>query len=309
VTASSPSNDSGCALPGEGLSLTASELYPFICVRDPYFALEALRALPDGSVTANVTRQQPLLYEAGPLAAAEAGRHLAILGSCAAALIHPVRARHYYIARQAQLQRVKVPVRPALGQLSARATAVLTDKRSARAFCELDCGGIGLFTLEVSYAVLSEALFHRLYGAHARELRSQPRSSLLPFQRKNPYGSAISLRILESDQGSLRATLGVITPEMCAGHFPRHPCVPVAILMQSLSHAAGELFSLRAGAPLRYVIRSADVDARELAFAGTEVWVEARHVGPLASGEIFQARAFTAGDRTLGELRLVLEER
>jgi 3-hydroxymyristoyl/3-hydroxydecanoyl-(acyl carrier protein) dehydratase len=128
----------------------------------------------------------------------------------------------------------------------------------------------------------------------------------VPVQRKNPYRSRIPLHVTNSDDTSLHATLGVITPEMCAGHFPRHPCVPVAILMQSLSHAAGQLFSSRTGSP-GYVVVHADVNAHELAFAGTHVSVEAHHVGRHAEGEQFRARAFTADGTTLGELGLVVQ--
>lgn len=284
--------------------MTPSELYPLICVRDPYFALESLEAWPDGTVTATLHAEQPLLGEVGPMAAAEAGRHLAILGSRSAALSNSVTGRHYYIAREATLTRSPA-AESLVAAFRARASAAFIDKRTVRARCSLDTETSTLFTLEVSYAVLSEPLFHRLYGAEARELRAGPRTTLLPFQRRNPYRSRIPLTVTRCDADSLDATLGLITPEMCSGHFPRHPCVPVAILMQSLSHAAGELFTLQTGSP-RYVVQRAEVHAHQLAFAGTHVSVETRYVGEHVGGKRFWARAFTAANVTLGELDLVL---
>ncbi len=56
-------------------------LFPLICVRAPYFALEDVRATEAGLLTCTVVPQHPLGSEVGLLAGAEAGRHLAIAGS------------------------------------------------------------------------------------------------------------------------------------------------------------------------------------------------------------------------------------
>lgn len=285
-------------------SMAARDLYPLICVRDPYFAFQTFDVQSD-IVTSTVAAEHPMLAEAGPIAAAEAGRHLAILGSCAAAMNNPTRARHYYLAREAYLERANSAlVAPSL--LTCNAEADFADKRTARANCAIFARDEKLFTLDVSYSVLSEALFTRFYGKHGSEVRNDVRDNVTPLQRVNPYRSTNPLEILESDDSKLRASLGVITKEMCAGHFPGYPCLPVAALMHCLSNAAGALFLQRTG-ERGYVVQIAEVAARELAFAGTSLQLEASYVGGHARGEKFNVRAVSDAGAVIGELGIVLE--
>jgi 3-hydroxymyristoyl/3-hydroxydecanoyl-(acyl carrier protein) dehydratase len=282
-------------------SMAARDLYPLICVRDPYFAFQTF-AVQSQKVMTTVAPEHPLGDEVGPIAAAEAGRHLAILGSCAAAMENPTRARHYYLAREAYIERTTSAVPANVAVLGGHATASFSDKRNAHAQCVLLAQDTQLFSLDVSYSVLSEALFTRFYGKHASES-----DNVTPLLKVNPYRSSIPLEILESDDHHLRASLGVITKELCAGHFPRFPCLPVAALMHSLSRAAGALFVQRAGMQLGYSVESAEVSARELAFAGTSLQLEATYVGEHARGEKFSVRATSDAGNVIGELIVVLK--
>jgi len=280
-------------------SMAARDIYPLICVRDPYFAFQSFDVASE-TVTSSVAPEHPLGDEAGPIAAAEAGRHLAILGSCAAAMVNPVRARHYYLAREAYLERTTA-MAPVSGLLDAHAAVSFSDKRSARAQCSIWAGTDQLFSLDVGYSVLSEALFQRFYGKHATDS-----DNVTPIQRPNPYRSAPQLEILESDEARLVASLGTITKEACAGHFPRVPCLPVAALMHSLSRAAGALFLQRVGAPIKYTVEIAEVSARELAMAGARLTLDASYVGQHPRGDKFQVRATTDNGALIGELGVVL---
>lgn len=288
-------------------SMAARDLYPLICVRDPYFAFQTFD-VQSQTVMTSVAPEHPLVDEIGPIAAAEAGRHLAILGSCAAAMENPVRARHYYLAREAYIERTTsaVPAELALGGsnavLSGRAKASFSDKRTAHAQCVLLAQDTQLFSLDVSYSVLSEALFGRFYEKCAADS-----DNVTPLVRVNPYRSTIPLQILESDDNRLRASLGVITKELCAGHFPRFPCLPVAALMHCLSRAAGALFVQRSGMQLAYSVENAEVSARELAFAGTSLQLEATYVGEHARGEKYLVRATSDAGNVIGELTVVLK--
>ena len=53
-----------------------------IAVCPPYFALENLSLESDNTLAARTPVHQPMHTEAGSIAVAEIGRHLAILGSC-----------------------------------------------------------------------------------------------------------------------------------------------------------------------------------------------------------------------------------
>ena len=65
--------------------LSEAEIFERIDVLPPYFALTDIQLHPDASISAVAAIEQPLGAENGPVSAAEAGRHLAICGSIAAA--------------------------------------------------------------------------------------------------------------------------------------------------------------------------------------------------------------------------------
>jgi hypothetical protein len=281
-------------------SMAARDIFPLICVRDPYFAFQRFDVESE-TVTSTFAAEQPLVDEVGPIGIAEAGRHLAILGSCAAAMSNSTRARHYYLAREAYVERTQAPVPADVALLTARATGSMRDKRSAQAECELFAGDDKVFSLDVSYSVLSEALFTRFYGKYATEP-----DHVTQLQRVNPYRSSIPLDIFENDGNRLRGTLGVIGKERCAGHFTRFPCLPVAALAHCLSRAAGALFVRREGQALKYSVESAEVSAKELAFAGTRLDIEARYAGEHARGPKFHVRSISDGGVEIGDIMFVL---
>ncbi|MEL7208279.1 MAG: hypothetical protein AAGK32_08635 [Actinomycetota bacterium] len=72
-----------------------------IAVQPPYFALTDLAEVGRGLVTARVPLQTPSRPERGVVEAAQVARHLAILGSCAAALARDDDQRHHYLATRA----------------------------------------------------------------------------------------------------------------------------------------------------------------------------------------------------------------
>jgi 3-hydroxymyristoyl/3-hydroxydecanoyl-(acyl carrier protein) dehydratase len=283
-------------------SMAARDIYPLICVRDPYFAFQRFD-VDSETVTSVLSAEHPLVNEVGPIAAAEAGRHLAILGSCAAAMANPTRARHYYLAREAYIERSTSPVPADVTRLVARSRASLPDKRSAHAKCSLSAGECQLWSFEVQYSVLSEALFTRFYGKYATEP-----DNVTPLQRVNPYRTVMPFEIFENDGNRLRGTVGAIRKEFCAGHFTRFPCLPVAVLMNCLMQTAGAMLAERAGFPdLEYTVEYAEASAKELAFAGTRLDLEASYMGDHRRGDKFRVRAVSEAGTEIGELIAVLK--
>jgi hypothetical protein len=153
-----PFNEEAVGMSGHPI-LPKSELYSRICVRDPYFALSEVTMVGPGEVLARVPVEQAPGAEASPINAAEVGRHLAILGSCASALINPKEGQHYYLARRAKLERLHDGPRPRLEEpLWGLARAEFVEKRCTRAHTVLaDPDGLPLYSLEVDYNVLSGA--------------------------------------------------------------------------------------------------------------------------------------------------------
>jgi hypothetical protein len=291
------------------------DLFPRMCVRDPYFALEELCTLGAGIVSARVPVEQPLGDEAGPIAAAEAGRHLAILGVCAASRANPERGRFYYLAHRARLRR-EHGWPNALPPLFADARAALLDKRTAQAQAFLrGVDGAAIFRLDVDYHVISARVFERLYADRRVDMRREPRASppggcAAAFPRTTPYGRGPQLDAVEitSDATRLRASMGTIRPEDCKGHFPLYPALPIATLMHALSTACGSLYTRRYSCVPRYAVVDSQVEARELVFSGDSVTVEAEVVGSLSRNGIqsFRAVALIGESRVAGELTLNL---
>lgn len=82
-------------------------LFERIKIRSPYFALEDLTLDENNILSAVIPVQHSLEMEIAPIVAAEAGRHLAILGTCSAGLSNVNSGRHYYLAHKAELKRIE----------------------------------------------------------------------------------------------------------------------------------------------------------------------------------------------------------
>ena len=68
-------------------SVVTEELFQFIMTRPPYFALQNMSYDREKNVfLAEITPEQSLGAEIGPISSSEAGRHLAIAGLCHLAL-------------------------------------------------------------------------------------------------------------------------------------------------------------------------------------------------------------------------------
>ncbi|XXF78517.1 hypothetical protein P2318_01805 [Myxococcaceae bacterium GXIMD 01537] len=298
------------ARPGVHQVLSAEELYPRICVRDPYFALKDVTMTEPGEVLARVPVEQDPGEEATPIAIAEAGRHLAILGSCAAATIAPKDGQHYYLACAARGEWLHdAPMRRGSEMLWGAARAEFTGKRGVTAHTLLATAeGMPLFSLEVDYNVLSSAAFVRLFQSARVEMRQEPRGErprLSPEEiarlRQNPYSRPLDLRNLRREGDCMKADL-TVTANMCKGHFAMHPVMPVAVVASGMSRVAGALLRDVVGVPTaRYMTRKVNLRAESLAYAGQEVSFGAHRVESNGREHAFYCFA-AVGERVVAEL-------
>lgn len=305
----------GVGMSGHPL-LPQSELYSRICVRDPYFALREVTMVGPGEVLARVPVEQDPGAEASPINAAEVGRHLAILGSCASALVNPKEGQHYYLARRARLERLHDGPRARLDEpLWGLARAEFVDKRCTRASTVLaDPDGLPLYSLEVDYHVLSAAAFLRLFQGARVELRREPRAERAPrgatpadfaAMRSNPHREPPPLKDYVHDGECMKATLAV-TAELCKGHFALHPVLPVAVVMSGLSGLAGSVLRHLVGnEQARYLVTRGEVRADSLAYAGETVTFGAHRQSVQGSEHRFYCWA-SVGERLIGVMDLTL---
>ncbi|MCP3063047.1 hypothetical protein LXT21_30150 [Myxococcus sp. K38C18041901] len=297
--------------------LSAQELYPRICVRDPYFALKDVTVMGKGEVVARIPVQQDPDAEAGLIGIAEAGRHLAILGSCASALVAPKDGQHFYLACGARGEWLRrEPMARSTDLLWGLAQASLTGKRTATARTLLSApDGTPVFRLEVDYNVLSAAAFTRLFGEARQDMRREPRRDdgiqRTPEEwarlRSNPYGKALALRDWRPDGESLTASLGPVTPEMCKGHFALHPVMPVAIVASGMTRVATTLLRKLEGAPwARVLAKDVRLKADSLAYAGQTVVFGAHRQSRDGANHVFSCQA-SVGERVVAELDVTYE--
>ncbi|MEJ7138421.1 hypothetical protein [Amphibiibacter pelophylacis] len=252
------------------------DLFSRIEVTPPYFAFETLASEGD-QVVAPIAPEQNRGGEESLMASAEVGRHLAILGSCALAQMQAETGRFFYLAQEATLVRLPASESAVRGPLQARARARHLTARDASATAEL-CNGQGqaLFQLDVDYKVLRPAVFQKLYRAH---------HCPTPPSTRNPYLDNAPLRVSALDANGMEAYFGPVEPADCAGHFDDYPCLPVAILMHTLSQAAGYYFALGLGLTAQdalsigrafYQVQKAHIRAHRLVFAGQAVRINVR---------------------------------
>jgi 3-hydroxymyristoyl/3-hydroxydecanoyl-(acyl carrier protein) dehydratase len=291
-------------------------------VRAPYYALGELSLTSPGLVNATIQAEQPGGYELGVLPAAEAGRHLAIAGSCACASLEPEGGKHFYLAQRAYLRREQpevstseqsqVQANPRLARLRVEAKAEGRSRRSATASGQVrNDAGQTLFSLDVGYRVLSEAVFERLFSAHRRDLRSPERvrgasdgSSV--HLRKNPYLSPLPMIASQLDATHGKAALPEVRSDLCTGHFPMYPAMPIALLMHGLSSLSGDVLRARYGNHARYYVQEGEVRAEQLAFAGQPLHFEARWIACAGDLDMFEARARLDDGAIAGAMQLTL---
>lgn len=275
-------------------------------VRAPYCALRDVHSYQPGQAGATVQPELPMDMEGGPVCAAEAGRHMAILGSVACAT-HKREGgkRLYYLAERALLQAPDdSDASGAASLLHVSAQCVEARTRVARAECELrQANGTLLFGLGVTYKLVPEDVFQRLFAAFRVDMRKSPRSahggSIDSFhgQRRSPYRYRMPLSVAALDAQHIRTELNHIPAEACAGHFPLYPALPVAVLMEAFANSTGMLLrSYRDDPELRFRVTSADITASRLVFAGQSLVIEGEVVGELSERKVeMRMRASLSG--------------
>ncbi|MGB8944036.1 MAG: hypothetical protein WCD21_27965 [Streptomyces sp.] len=206
-----------------------------VCVSSPYFALEGLRRIAPGRASATVPIESDPGRQAAVMGVGEVGRHLAILGLCAASTINRRPGRFAYLARGARLEWLAEPtLAPQEGPLIGHAKAAFTTSRKATADARLTDAFSGEIVahMSVCYDVLPHRLLTRLLGAPP----SEDISFLETTPSARPYSEPIPLERfrIEPATGTVSAELPV-TAALCPGHFDGHPVLPVAVAATAMT--------------------------------------------------------------------------
>ena len=281
----------------ESQPLTQQEIFERIDVLPPYFALTDIALHGDGSITARAPIEQPLGAELGPVSGAEAGRHLAICGSIAAAWANPKQARFHYLATDAELRRAKGKVPADATSLVLRATATMIDKRTAHAMVVASTeDGAPVCSLSCYYSVVGYQMMRKMFSAQCVET---------PPAERNPYIELLEPASIDIAGGHIEIGLGVVSADECVGHFDGLPAMPVAYLMSNVLAAAARLLQRNSGDDgLRFTVSEGSVRADGLAFAGEDVVLRGEHQGTRYGMEWVYLEAFASGDKRVGAVHL-----
>ena len=238
------------------------------CVQPPYFALQTPSHVA-GKLRAHARAGFSRGRETGPMRGAEVGRHGAIAGLTAASLQQPFAKRHFYLAKQAVFHQEANPA-PYGTPVSFEAAVSDIDKRHATSVVTAHCGGELYAELDISYTVLSEGTFARLFAARRKDTPAvQPVWSLQDGTTR-VYGQ----------RAERHAPISVAN---CQGHFPNYPALPLAVVINELNELGGVLI----GGAYRGV--EARVVADDFCWAGEDVTMRMRTLGRVRQIFNFQA--------------------
>lgn len=281
-------------------TLSNDEIFGRIDVLPPYFALTDVTLEPDGSISARAPIQQPLGAELGPISGAEAGRHLAICGSIAAAWVNPKTDRFHYLATDAEIRRARGSVPDDTAEIAITARGTMIDKRTAHAMVlasTLD--GKPMHSLSCYYSIVGYGLMRKMFADHCQDT---------PVTDHNPYIELLDPDRVDIAGGKIEIGLGRVPAENCVGHFDGLPAMPVAYLMSNVMSAAGRLLRRQSGDPtLNISVAEASVRADGLAFAGEDVVLRGEHQGTRYGMEWVYLEAFAEGEKRVGAVHLKLD--
>ena len=280
-----------------GQRLDDEQIFARIDVLPPYYALTDVALDESNAITATAPIEQPLGYEVGPISGAEAGRHLAICGSIAAAWANPKAGRFHYLATDAEIRRARGNLPADVTELRLRATGSMVDKRTAHATVFASTpDGQTICSLSCYYSVVGYDMMRKMFSDHCVDT---------PADAPNPYVELIDPEQVDIAGGHIEIDLGPVQPERCVGHFQDLPAMPVAYLMSNVTAAAGRLLQRQTADPdLRFSVAEGSVRADGLAFTGENVVLKGEHQGTRYGMEWLYLEAFADAEKRVGAVHL-----
>lgn len=281
--------------------ISTDEIFKLIDVHCPYYALKEVRADANNFATARIDIEQSLGDEILPITVSETCRHLAILGSVCCAMANPVKQKHYYLAYSGTYKRTIEQEHYTGNELIATAECISFNKRKATAkACFLDEQNQLICGIEVSFHVIPQAIFERLYYNF---YKSSP-----DFGVKNPYLKKNPLFDIKFSDSSASATLGKVQDDFCTGHFPHFPAMPVAILMSALLNLATiYIHHVTCDSSLKMVIREVTLLADNIGFSGEEVMLHVNQEACLDNRFKLRCTATSTDDKSIGDITAIIE--
>lgn len=269
--------------------LDIREICERIAVQAPYFAFTELQGVPNRMVSGTFVAEQPLGFENGPVASAEIGRHLAILGSCAA-VAWQAAPQIYYLATKARYSKLH-DVAPSASGASFQASAeVLTHDRRSLTAQAIVSAEKPFAHLYCEYQALSESLFLRLFKDY--------RVPSPPLADSSPYRQSVQLDFEAPVGPSIVARSQPLAAACCAGHFLDYPAWPVAMIVHTVAQTTSRLLHHIVDREVSYTVVKCDLSAYQLVPACEPLSFHTRCVSASAylSHYVFETKVMRNGE-------------
>ncbi len=285
----------------------SSYLGKLVCVTKPYCALQKIRKIGEYELSAEIKVENTTSGEPTLISVAEAGRHLAILGSYVLAMRNPLNVKHYYLANKAILlnagnhSNATTPLdskRPTRLIVKAKVISLDLGTKAGSASTEVSTStGEVIFTLDVYYQILKADLFQKLFKKNYNPLHIH--------NGFNPYTQVAPFNNLVYTNDAVTADFGIVTPEQCVGHFDYYPALPIAILCSVLVKLGIIHFKkVLETEDIKYSIKQVSVSAVRLAFAGERVLLHSSYVCKECNVYTFYVKGVDEKQRDWGNISI-----
>ncbi len=230
-----------------------------IMVKAPYNILCELKKESDGSISAKVKNEFLLPDECGPIGAAEAGRHLSILGSIA--LSNTSDSENYYLAIQADIFRKTLSTNY-VETFHLQSKVIFQDNRTGTVSGNIfDENNNVIYTINVKYQILRPSLFSKLFNSFA--------NTIIIKNKINPYRNRKKLFDIIIVKDKISGVYGTVLSSECEGHFKDYPALPVAIICNSFTELGLKLFLHHYSNEFTKAVGThANINANRLVFSG-----------------------------------------
>lgn len=233
------------------------EILKKICVSSPYFAFNKIIKLNEFFIT-KIIPEQNIGNEKSPIAITEAGRHLAILGSCCHA--NREGEKHFYLANFAKMKLMTDNTKltdflPIIDNELFLAVKIndKNDDRNVWASGAIFSFKTPLYYIDVRYQKLTKRLFERLFKNYYYETTHYLTSPYKDIDQKFNL-------INNTNDTNFEFEIAPVKEKICAGHFDNYPMIPVSVSAYLISRAAGECFLIKNKEADSYLVNNLNLE-------------------------------------------------
>lgn len=236
-----------------------------ICVSPPYFRFHKIYKY-ENILIAQIKPEQPINNEIASISIGEAGRHIAILGTCICAIDQG--DKNYYLVKDARTKLMSQDLGSLCNKHNDLYIAIESryiDNKIANAYGVLfNSNKEIIYQLEASYNKVKVATFAKLFKEHNNNFVST---------NDSPYKERILFDNKRVSDNGLTISFPKIGVERCAGHFNNYPILPTAFIIYNIISHVGN-FLLEKSNNKRYYVSEVKLSLFELLFLSSKKEVE-----------------------------------